>query len=200
MSNVKWGHLPRGEHESQGDRLNSSGGCKKRKKIFMLVGIFMISILSWSIRAEAAASDLFPQDEVEIPKLIIEYCETVGEQYDICPELLEAMAYNESRFIPTVKCGNCWGILQVNVKVHAQRIEDLGYTPEDMFSPYPCIVTAADYLADLFETYGDDDVLVLCYYSGNLKAAKKYKEYGFITDYVDTVLTRSEHYERLHGK
>lgn len=195
----KWEHLPRGKRESQGDKADRLGRMSKRKKVFM-VGIFLISILSWSIRAEAAASDLFPQDEVEIPKEIIEYCETVGAYYDICPELLEAMAYNESRFIPTVKCGNCWGILQVNIKVHAERIEKLGYTPDDMLSPYPCIVTAADYLAELFQTYGDDDILVLCYYSGNTKAARKYKEYGFITDYVDTVLTRSERYERIHGK
>lgn len=28
----------------------------------------------------------------EIPKEIKEYCEEIGQQYDICPELLEAIA------------------------------------------------------------------------------------------------------------
>lgn len=192
-------HLPRGDHESPGGPGLKWLGKQKRKR-FSMLGILMISILSWSIRAEAAASDLIPQDEVEIPNEIIEYCETVGKQFNICPELLEAMAYNESRFIPTVSCGDCWGILQVNVVVHKDRIAKYGYSANDMFSAYPNILVAADYLAELYDTYGDDNPLVLCYYSGNLAAAKRYKETGYMTDYCETILTRSERYERAHGK
>ena len=54
-----------------------------------------------TIRSEAAASC---QTSVEdgIPKEIKEYCDEIGEKRDICPELLEAIAYHESRFKETV--------------------------------------------------------------------------------------------------
>ena len=199
MSVKKWHRMPRGEHQCPGEGTRREGQ-RSRKKKFLLWGILIAGILSQQIRIEAAASDLIPQDEVEIPKEIIEYCETVGKEYDLCPELLEAMAYNESRFKPTVKNGNCWGLLQVNIKVHKDRIEKCGYSQEDMLESYPNIVVAADLLAELFDTYGDDAPIVLSYYSGDPKAVAKYKEYGFITEYVETILTRSEKYERIHGK
>lgn len=124
----------------------------------------------------------------------------VGYEHNICPELLEAIAYRESRFFPEVKNGKYYGIMQVNVKVHAQRIEAHGWASEDMLDPEKCITVAADYLLDLFELYGDDDPLILMYYSGNTKAVENYKEYGWTCDYVEDVLDRSAKYERLHEK
>jgi hypothetical protein len=63
------------------------------------------------------------------------------------------------------------------------------------------IKVAADYLADLFEAYGDDDPIILLLYSGSgWDAVEKYKENGFMTQYVSDVLARSAEYERLHGK
>ena len=90
--------------------------------------------------------------------------------------------------------------MQVNIKVHKDRIEKYDYTSKDMMDPYKNLVVAADYLAELYETYGDDNPVILSIYSGNWKAVEKYKEYGFLTPYVDEVLTRSAEYERIHGK
>ena len=61
-------------------------------------------------------------------------------------------------------------------------------------------IVAADYLAELYETYGDESPIVLSVYSGNWAAVSKYKEYGIMTPYVEEVLTRSVEYERAHGK
>ena len=166
--------------------------------IILLWGMFLVTFLSHTIRS-GAEEPILKSDE-EIPLEIQNYCEEVGEEFCICPELLESMAYHESRFIPTVTSGNCWGLMQVNVKVHADRIEQYDYTEEDMLEPYPNIVVAADYLSELYETYGDDNPIVLSIYSGNWKAVSRYKEYGFMTAYVQDVLSRSEIYERLHGK
>lgn len=86
-------------------------------------------------------------------------------------------------------------------KIHQDRIENLGYTTKDMLKAKPNIEVAADYLAELYEDYGDENPIVLSLYSGaGWDAVEKYKEYGFITDYVDDILTRSAKYERLHGK
>jgi len=169
------------------------------KIIFLMLGI-VAGVLFQPISSEASSLKSTIQYEDGIPDDIRFYCEDVGEQFDICPELLEAIAYNESRFIPTVSNGKHYGLMQVNVNVHAKRIEAYGYTPDEMFEAYPNLVVAADYLAELFETYGDENPIVLSIYSGNWKAVEKYKEYGFISSYVDDILTRSAEYERLHGK
>lgn len=198
MNKAKWHHLPRGTRQkSEGKRLRCDGSLKKCTVIFLCLGVFILGLSVHSIRSEAAASS--PDDG--IPKEIKDYCEEIGAEKNICPEILESIAYHESRFIPTVKNKNCWGLCQVNVKIHADRIEKCGFTQEDMLTAYANIYVAADYLAELYETYGDDNPIILSLYSGaGWEAVEKYKEYGFLTKYVDDILTRSANYERLHGK
>lgn len=188
-----------------GGTLNGSGGKRSesagigKKLFFIWVGILIGCILSQPIQSEAKGLNQVIDDD-GIPDEYEIIFEEVGEMYDICPELLEAIAYKESRFTPDAVNGNHYGMMQVNVKIHADRIAKFGYVAEDMFTPYPNILVAADYLAELFETYGDDDPLVLLYYSGSSKSISQYKEYGFLTKYVSSVLARSERYERIHGK
>lgn len=160
------------------------------------ISIFLTSSLNVSAQSEHSQLDY--QDG--IPEEIRIICEDVGKQFNICPELLESMAYQESRFIPTVKNGNCYGLLQVNVKVHKDRIEKYGWTADDMLDPEKNITVAADLLAELYETYSDENPIVLALYSGNWKAVSRYKEYGFMCSYAEEVLTRSAEYERLHCK
>lgn len=135
-----------------------------------------------------------------IPEEIRPYFDQVGAEFNICPELLEAIAYRESRFVPKAKNKNHIGIMQVNVKIHKKRIEKYGWTEADMYDPYKNITVAADYLYELYEKYGDDNPIILNIYSGNSKANAYYKEYGFLSEYCKDVLTRSEEYETLHGK
>ncbi len=195
METLKWQHLPRGTHKG---RRGQPGCVGKNAAKILCWGILFIGLSVQTIRSEAAASNQFDE---EIPKEIREYCETIGADYDICPELLEAIAWHESRFIPDVTNKNCYGLMQINVKIHKGRIESLGYTSKDMLKAEPCIIVAADYLKELYELYGDDNPIVLSLYSGaGWDAVELYKEYGFLTDYVNDILTRSEKYERLHGK
>lgn len=195
MGGIEKHHRPRGTHQRLAGKRTRCVGMKKRCIAIFLLGIFFFGP-SVQIRAEAAASI-----ENEIPESIKKDCEEIGTEYDICPELLEAIAYNESRFIEDVTNENCWGLCQVNVKVHAERIEKFGYTEDDMLTSYPNIKVAADYLAELYDTYGDDNPIVLSLYSGaGWAAVEKYKEYGTMTKHVQNILTRSAAYERLHGK
>lgn len=196
---LKFPRSPGGTRQKPGGRL--SGGEVRKKFYDFFMGVFLIGFIFTNQSLAAKAQGPGSQElEYEIPSEIIEYCEIVGQEYDICPELLESMAYNESRFIPTVTNGKCYGLLQVNIKVHADRIAKYGWTEEDMFDPYKNIMVAADYLKELYDTYGDDNPIVLSYYSGNCNDIAKYKEYGFLSPYVDDVLTRSAEYERIHGK
>lgn len=192
---------PRGALQCpRGERTESVGMIKSALLIVLMLGILMTGLSVQTIRSEAAASCQSSQED-GIPEDIKKICDEIGAEFNICPELLEAMAYHESRFIPDVTNKNCYGLLQVNVKIHKDRMEKYGYTKKDMLKAYPNILVAADYLAELYDTYGDDNPVVLSLYSGaGWKAVEKYKEYGFLTDYVDDVLTRSEHFERIHGK
>lgn len=192
-------HLPRGTQRVRRGKGQRCVG-KKCCVIFLMWGILIFGLSVQTIRSEAAASC---QTSVEdgIPKVIKEYCDEIGEKRDICPELLEAIAYHESRFKEEVTNKNCWGLCQVNVKIHEDRIEKFGYTKKDMLTAYANIEVAADYLAELYDTYGDDNPIVLTFYSGGgMAAVEKYKEYGITTEYVDEILTKSAEYERIHGK
>ena len=189
-----------------GELLQSGGidnkGKRRNGKRF-LVRVFLIGLILTSQCLTVKANSLSyqsPHYEDGIPDDLRVYFELVGAEYNICPELLEAMAYNESRFIPTVRNGRHYGLMQVNVKVHKERIEKFDFTEEDMFDPYKNLIVAADYLSELYELYGDENPIVLSIYSGNWKAVSRYKEYGFMSEYVETVLTRSAEYERIHGK
>lgn len=190
--------------ETLKDRRGKGQRCWMRLKkvtvnFLLLVGIFAGFLLQ-PIRLEAKAVCQCPEYEDGIPIEIRLLCEEIGAEFEICPELLESMAYQESRFIPTVRNKNCYGLMQINVKVHKERIEKYGWAADDMFDPEKNLTVAADLLRELYDTYGDDNPIVLSLYSGNWKAVQKYKEYGFLTTYVDDVLTRSAEYERIHGK
>lgn len=188
---------------ARGKLLGKSTARVTKRKVFVsflciVGGISIFLTSSLNVSAQSEHSQLDYQDG--IPEEIREICESVGNDFCICPELLESMAYQESRFIPTAKNGKCYGIMQVNVKVHEDRIEKYGWTADDMFDPEKNIIVAADLLAELYETYSDENPIVLALYNGDWKAVSRYKEYGFMSDYVEETLTRSAEYERLHRK
>ena len=191
---------PGGTRQRWGERRRSVGD-KKVLAIFLMLGI-LVGVLFQPINSLACDGyDSTIQCDDGIPDDIRTYCEQVGAAFGICPELLEAMAYNESRFIPTVKNGKYYGLMQVDVQIHEKRLIKYGLTVEDMYDPYNNLLVAADYLQELFDTYGDDDPLILCFYCGvSSKKVNTYKEYGFIPSIVEGILDRSAYYERLHGK
>lgn len=177
---------------------------QRRLKVF--VGGFLIACILCSHTTALAYDQRDLKNPVTIqddgiPEEVKKYCDEIGEKFNICPELLESIAWHESRFIPDVRNKNCFGLCQVNVKIHKSRLEKYGYKEKDMLTEYANILVAADLLAELFEEYGDDDPIILLLYSGaGWDAVEEYKETGSITEYVDEILKRSAYYERLHGK
>lgn len=72
-----------------------------------------------------------------------------GEQYDICPELLEAIMYYESRYTVDAENGPCKGVMQINAAYYTDRMEKFGIT--DYWDLDNNILLATDYLAELFK-------------------------------------------------
>lgn len=77
-----------------------------------------------------------------------------GKVYNINPELLESIAFHESRYRSDVDGGNgaYLGLMQISKKWHKARMEKLGVT--DMHDADQNMMVAADYLAELIENTG----------------------------------------------
>ena len=127
------------------------------------------------------------------------YCESIGKQYGISPEILQAIAYTESRYNVNAQNGECKGICQINFRIHANRIAKLGI--KDPWNEQSQILLCADYLSELRDNgkYGEEISWVLDRYNGFSKA-DYYYENGLISDYSSKVLTRAAQLEQEHGK
>ena len=135
-----------------------------------------------------------------IPNEVKEAAEKWGEVYNICPEFIEALAYQESRYKPDVVSadGSCVGVCQINQGCHKNRMKRLGVT--DLTDIDQNIHVAADYLAEIFAEH-EDAAETLYIYNGNSAGLAEHLRTGEIKSaYVKEILERSEEYERLHCK
>ena len=135
---------------------------------------------------------------IEIPPQVVEYCETAGDIYNISPEFLEAICWVESNCDPDAVNGSCKGIMQVSDRWHYDRMERLGVT--SIFDEEGNILTATDYLSELFDTYGCDDALVLMVYNGDSKADDFANGKVEMSEYAKKVLTIASLLEKANGK
>lgn len=130
-------------------------------------------------------------------KKINQYIIEISEDYYICPELIMAMVEKESMYNPFAENGSCIGLMQINEKWHADRMERLGVT--DLYDPYSNILVGVDYIAELAEEY-EDIGLVLMMYNMKHDTAFNLYEQGILSKYAESILERSAELERLHGK
>ena len=160
-----------------------------RRAIARCAILFTLSVSTIPITAHAE----------EVPAEVRTIAEELGTQYGICPELIEAICYQESRFIPTVigSGGAYIGIMQVSPEIHKARMQRLGVT--DLTDMRGCMTVGTDYLAELFEIY-EDPVPALMSYGGWGRKIEWHEDTGEMPQYVKNVLERSERYERLHSK
>lgn len=154
----------------------------------MLTVLLVIFILVFFTTSSTASADSRLSEE-EVYEIAVE----VGEIYNVCPELLQAMAFYESSYKPNARNGSCIGLMQVSEKWHTERAESLGVT--DLYDPYGNMLTAADILMELAREYGDIGV-VLMKYNGDSRAL----ENGYLSDYAQKILNMSAELERAHGK
>ena len=126
---------------------------------------------------------------VVVPEDVQRYCEAAGKEFGICPELLEAVAWRESRFNPKAENQGCLGIMQISIKWHRQRMSDLGIS--NIFDTEGNIRIGASYLKELIEQYEDLDVVLKKYHGDTTKG---------VSSYVVEIIEISAALERVHGK
>lgn len=159
-----------------------------RKIIKLFLPIIMC--LSISFVSIAKENSTYLSDEVQ------EICVKYGKQYGICPELLMAIIERESAGQSDIESGGCKGLMQISDRWHTERMNRLGVT--DIYDMDGNIHVGADYLAELFEEYGEV-ATVLMVYHGEEDAVTR-AENGEISKYADWILNRSAELERWNGK
>lgn len=127
---------------------------------------------------------------VDLPEDIKDYCEAAGQEFCICPELLEAICWRESGFDHNAVNEGCLGIMQISVRWHRDRMKSLGVT--DIYDTEGNIRVGASYLAELFEKHEGDLDEVLKEYNGDTSKG--------VSAYAIEIMQVSEALERVHGK
>lgn len=162
-----------------------------RAKRAAAAAVFIIVLVFPALIVDAAQQQKISEE------LLIECTEEIGQQYGICPELLQAIAERESSLHIYAVNGTCKGLMQISEKWHRDRMKRLGVT--DIYDVYGNILLAADYIAELAEE-NDDLYYVLMRYNMEKSTADKLYEAGEYTDYAVSIVERSAELERLHGK
>lgn len=103
------------------------------------------------------------------------------------------MIYQESRYDPKAKNGNCLGLMQVSSYWHKNRASKLGVS--DFYDPYSNILLGVDYISELYTKYKDIRLVLMMYNMDNNTALRLYKN-GQISDYAKTVISRAEKYKK----
>jgi len=170
---------------------------KRLNRIFNYFIIVICIYVSCLFRTVSMADELHivHKDflDPDIPVEVQQSAEVIGSMYNICPELLESIAWHESKYKAKVKSedGSCWGIMQVSPRWHKARMQRLGVSKNEMLECYPNMLVAADYLHELFEQYEDIQVVLKKYNGDTSKGSSKY---------IDDVLKMSAELEEKHGK
>ena len=136
-------------------------------------------------------------EQIVIPQEVIESCEHWGDEYDICPEVLEAMCWHETRCRPELENAGCKGITQINPAYHKAAMEKLGI--DDLFNYdqniHLCAYTIRQYADEEEDLY----YVLMCWNSGSTKGKRLFEE-GKFTKYAIEVSNESWTLERQHGK
>ncbi len=158
----------------------------KRMRIILLITV-MLLIPSRAVQATP----------MQVPEDVKQLSVELGEQYNICPELIQAVCFKESSFDPRAENGGCIGIMQVNPAWHKDRMERLGVT--DLYDVRQNMMTGVDYLHELSEEH-EDISIALMRYNGDSSAEDVENGTGDVSEYADSILLLSEELERENGK
>lgn len=119
-------------------------------------------------------------------------CEFVGYKYDISPEILQAIAWQESQYnVTATGSSGDKGLCQVVERWHRDRMGRLGVY--DIYDPYGNVLVCADIVDELMDDkYGYDIRYVLMAYNMGSSNAAGYFKNGIVSDYAASVLRKAE--------
>lgn len=161
-----------------------------------IISLYLVAIILTLIFSAFIVATVQAQEIVEVPEDVKEISEELGEKYNICPELIQAICWQESRFQADVESGGCVGIMQVAPKWHKERMQRLGVT--DLTDVRQNMTVAVDYLSELLKD-GEDIEEPLMRYHGESRIDEKLLA-GEMSVYAESILTLSAELEGRNGK
>lgn len=167
-------------------------GVRKKPRTKKLYRMVIMVLASGFLLAEPQI-EAYAMEEAEVQEL----SEQVGEEYSLCPEFLQAIAWHESRYDETAESDGCIGLMQVSERWHRKRMARLQVT--DLKDSESNIRVAADYLAELFAHY-EDIGMVLMVYSGDSSADRYAMTGEDLSEYAQEIMEYACLLERQHGK
>ena len=125
--------------------------------------------------------------DAELQLHVIHIC----ENYAIDPAIVFAMIEQESQYNADIigDSGRSFGLMQVQPRWHAERMERLGVT--NLLDPYQNVLVGIDYLAEMLER-GKGLYWALMAYNGGASYANRMMDADKISDYVCDVIVKSE--------
>lgn len=153
---------------------------------------YIAATILTAITSLLIAMTVHAAEPVTVPEDVKEISEELGEKYNICPELIQAICWQESRFKSDVESGGCVGIMQVSPRWHQERMDRLGVT--DIMDTRQNMTVAVDYLSDLLKE-GEDMEIPLMRYHGESRIGERL-DAGEMSEYVESILTLSAELER----
>lgn len=136
-----------------------------------------------------------PKEEVIIPIEIQESCEKWGKEYEICPELLEAICWQETRCRPELDNENCYGITQINPKYFKKIMDSLGV--DDLYD-YDQNIHVCAYTIRQYADEEEDLYCVLMMWNSGSSRGKTLFEQGKYTSYAKEVTETAHELEIKH--
>ena len=134
-------------------------------------------------------------ESIVIPQEVQESCEHWGEEYEICPELLEAMCWHETRCRANLENGGCIGITQINPKYHKESMNLLGI--DDLYDEDQNIQLCAYTIRQFADEEEDLYCVLMMWNSGSTKGKKLFNE-GKYTSYAKKVSEEAHELEIQH--
>lgn len=167
-------------------------GVRKKPRIRKLEKV-LIALLAAGILLSVQRMEVQAVSEAEV----IEMSARIGAAYNICPELLQAVAWHESSYREDAENDGCSGLMQVAGRWHGDRMARLQVT--DLYDPEDNMLVAADYLAELFAQY-EDLGMVLMVYSGDSGAEAFARSGQGLSEYAQEIMEHTYQLEQQHGK
>lgn len=159
----------------------------KKWKLLTAAGLILWGTLLGASKVHA--EEVIITDEVKF------WTEKYGSEYNIAPEVLQAIVWTESRCDPTAQSPDksCKGLMQIKPSCHRERMDRLG--ARNVFGVWENLKTGTDYLAELAEEE-EDIAVALARYNGQSPEKIEKTRQGEYSGYVKKVLEIAEELER----
>ena len=158
----------------------------KKWKVVQIAGAALLGVLFAASKVSAAEEPVVITEEVDF------WADYYGGRYDIDPAVIKAMAWHESRCIPSAQSEDkkCKGILQINPNCHRERMDRLN--ARNVFDVGQNVHTGTDYLWELLSEEGGKIEPALARYNGQSERAVEDARNGKPGRYIKKILETAE--------